>query len=496
MNRREFLQTTAATAAATTLQLSEAAAATPARRPNILYIFSDQHRAVSMPGEPYSQAIAPNLDTFRRANFSMENCISNYPLCTPYRGILMSGRWPQQTGLVANGVRLNPAEQTLGTTFQKAGYKTGYVGKWHLAGEPEGFIPAGPDRLGFQDWHVWDLTNNHYHSHTYDPVTGAKIQPEGWNCTLMTDQAVQLLGTQPKDRPWLLMVSWNPPHPPFNPPAEDANRFPPGGLRFRPNVHLALPGQPVNGPAHPLASDDALRQAEQGYYGGITGVDLEFARLLDALDQSGQADNTIVIYTSDHGEMMGSHGRMAKQVPFEESCRVPFYIRYPGVTAKGGTSDALFASIDIYPTLCGLAGIPIPGGRGGRDLSGLFRGSAKAGRTNEVVFLMNVVPHLSASRSDGDNPDGEDVRGTELLVSQPTYRGVRTATHTYAVMETGRWCLYDNVQDPYQMRNLVADAALQPLMTELDAKIAAWLRATGDTFPLSAAVTKTANFPV
>ena len=340
---------------------------------------------------------------------------------------------------------------------------------------------------------MWNNTNAHYKSWTYDQDSGEKIQPKGWNCTLMTDEAIAFLEKQPANRPWFLMVSWNPPHPPFNPPAEDAGRYPIDGLKFRPNVRLAAAGQPVKGPARFLASQDGLREAEQGYYGGITGVDLEFARLLGALKESGQAENTIVIYTSDHGEMMGSQGRMAKQVPFEESCRVPFYVRIPG--QKSGKSSVLFAAIDIYPTLCGLTAIPVPPGRGGRDLSGVMLGQALRA-TPTLVFLMNQVPaqHVSGI----EEPEGEsteDGKGTLMLVNQPSYRGVRTLTHTYAVMETGRWCLYDNVKDPYQMQNLVNESGQQELMKELDAEILGWLRSMNDPFPYVPALSRTSTFP-
>lgn len=127
-------------------------------------------------------------------------------------------------------------------------------------------------------------------------------------------------------------------------------------LKFQPNVHTQPAGPDTIGTAHYLESEEGIRKAMQGYYGAITGVDEQFGRLLKALEENGQAEDTIVIYTSDHGDMMGSHGRIAKQVPFEESVRVPFMVRYPGVTKKGGASDALFSAVDIYPTLCGLAG--------------------------------------------------------------------------------------------------------------------------------------------
>jgi arylsulfatase A-like enzyme len=492
MDRRNFVKSGAAATLAATLDL-HAQPKAPARRPNILYVFGDQHRAQSLPGEAYSPAVAPALEAFRKQNFSMDRCVSNYPLCTPYRGILMSGRWPSQSGLIFNNVPLSPREVTVTDTFQKAGYHTGYVGKWHLAGHGEdpGFIPKGPRRMGIEDWQVWDATNLHYKSWTYNQETGEKILPPGWQPIPMTDEAVKFVQDQKdvKDKPWILFLSWNPPHPPYNPPPEDANLYPADKLKFRPNVMLRPNEQDTSGTQQFLISDDKLRTAIQGYYGAITGIDKEFARLLKVLDDTGQAENTIVIYTSDHGEMMGSHGRMQKQVPFEESCRVPFMIRYPGVTPKAGKSDALFAAVDIYPTLCGLAGIPVPAHCVGRDHSPILRGETM--QESDMVFLLNQVE----AETPGAQHPGE-AGGNQPWVNQPSYRGVRTKTHTYAVAMTGRWLLFDNEKDPYQLKNLVSDPAQKPLMDKLDAAIMDWMKKAGDdVFPFKDSLKRVSNFP-
>ena len=513
MNRREFVKSSAAATLAAGLAVQAQAKSKAKRKvekPNVLYVFSDQHRAASLPGEPFNQAAAPNLDAFRHQNFSMDKCISNYPLCSPYRGILMSGRWPSQSGVIYNNVTLSMEEGALGETFQKNGYHTGYIGKWHLAGHGEspGFIPPGPKRLGFEDWHAWDATNEHYHSWTYNQQTGEKIFPEGWQPTRMTDEAVQFLQQQPKDgKPWFLVLSWNPPHPPYNPPPDELAKYPVDTLKLRPNVVTRPHEKDTKGTQRFLVSDAALETAMQGYYGAITGIDLEFARLLKTLDDTGHADDTIVIYTSDHGEMMGSHGRMQKQAPFEESCRVPFLVRYPGVTPKGSKSDALFAAIDKYPTLCGLAGIPVPEHCVGRDLSALMRG--ESAKESEMVFLMNQVEGDAGGPDAGNGeaassmpsnqpkaggrPEGRG--GHQEFVNQPSYRGVRTKTHTYAVALTGRWVLYDNVADPYQLKNLIGDPTQKPLMEMLDAAIMEWIKSAGDNFPYQESLTKTSDFP-
>lgn len=443
----------------------------------MLYVFSDQHRALSLPGEAFNQAMAPTFDRFRHQNLSMDACISNYPLCVPHRAMLLSGLYSPQSHIVHNAQTLEPIVPGLGETFHNAGYHTGYVGKWHLYQGENKFVPKGPYRFGFEDWHAWANTNKHYDGITFDQETGERVTVPGYQPTRMTDQALEFINKQKgAEKPWLLVLSWNPPHPPFDPPPQERNKYDLGTLKLRPNVRFPTAADKITNPYPQLESLETLRSAEQGYYGGISAVDKEFARLLRALDDNGMADNTIVIYTSDHGEMMGSHGHMAKQMPHEESCRVPFLIHLPGMKS-GHNSDALFASIDIYPTLCGLAGIAVPKHCSGRDFSPLMRGEGKFPYP-EMVFLMN-----------------EQGPATRQEVNVQTYRGVRTHTHTYAVQLDGRWCLYDNVADPYQMKNLVRDPASKALIEKLDAALIEWSKSTGDSFPYEKVLGSYSSYP-
>ena len=478
MDRREFVKNAAAASAVVSLPFSAAASQkSSGKRPNVLYVFSDQHRAVSLPGEAFNEAMAPALAGFRRENLSMDSCISNYPLCAPHRAILVSGLYSPQSQLVHNGQTLEPTIPGLGNAFQNAGYQTGYVGKWHLYHGENVFVPKGPYRFGFEDWHVWANTNKHYNGICFDPETGERITMPGYQPVRMTDQAIDFLNKQKgAEKPWLLVVSWNPPHPPYDPPAEERDEYNPTTLKFRPNVRLSKPEDKLLRPYKQLESFETLRAAEQGYYGAITAIDQQFARLLKTLDDNGMADDTIVVYSSDHGDMMGSHGHMAKQMPQEESCRVPFFVRVPG--AKGGrTSDELFASVDIYPTLCGLAGVPIPKHCSGKDYSSLMRGHSDF-KAPEMVFLMNDI-----------GPDNRQE------VDVPTYRGLRTRTHTYAVQLDGRWVLFDNNADPYQMKNLVKEPANKALMEKFDTALIAWSKSMNDSFPYEKVLGSYSSYP-
>src|ERR1700733_7896641 len=258
----------------------------------------------------------------------------------------------------------------------------------------------------------------------------------------------------------MMIVSWHPPHFPVDDaPEEDESYFADKKIALRPNVDTS------HSDHGPVQSTQAITKFHQGYYAHIRAIDREFGRLLKALDETGQADNTIVVFTSDHGEMAGSHGRMYKQVPFEESARVPFFVRYPGFTPSRKSSNALFASIDLYRTVCGLAGVAVAPHIKGKDFSATLLG--KSTPESEVVFLMNHDPVPQAEAQNGAKPAGAQNEGADPDgggYHPPDFRGVRSKTHTYAVARDGRWILFDNVKDPYQQHNLIDDPAQKSLV--------------------------------
>jgi arylsulfatase A-like enzyme len=427
-------------------------------RPNLLLVFSDEHRACSLPGEPYSEVGAPYLQRLAREGISFRNCISNYPLCSPYRAMLLSGRWPLQTGVVDNAIGLRNDEFSLGEAFRQAGYRTGYIGKWHLSPDHRDreFIPAGPARHGFEDWQVWSTTNKpHFdRAFTFDPETRERIRPLGYSATLMTDAALDFIGAH-VGAPWMLVLSWGPPHAPFeDAPPETLRLYDPDALQFRPNVPSRVPPD--------------IRRYLRGYYAHISALDAELGRLLRKLDETGQSTDTVLVYTSDHGSMLGSHGFNGKRLPFEEACRVPFLLRYPKEVPANRDSDVLLSAIDLFPSLCGLAGVPVPAHCEGSDFSAAMRGRAATPGPQSSLLM-----HVAKANAEGSR-------------SAPLFRGVRTDRFTYAVADDGRWCLYDNRDDPYQLRNLIGDTAHAKTADDLDELLARWLKQARDPFPLDA----------
>jgi len=199
------------------------------RRPNVIYAFSDEHRWQSMSFTEMPQVKTPNMAALAGQGINFTNCISNYPVCSPHRAMLMTGRWPCQQHVVDNNIQLESKTMTIGKAFRSAGYATGYIGKWHLGG-----VRAEP--YGFDTSLIWTGEGQHWNHGEYHPAEGPAVQPKGYNATLMTDQAVDFI-TAHKSTPFFLMLSWHPPHSNFlDAPEEIKALYPEGSLPWRPNV--------------------------------------------------------------------------------------------------------------------------------------------------------------------------------------------------------------------------------------------------------------------
>ena len=300
-------------------------------RPNVLFVFSDQHRFCAMPSVDGCEVLAPNLKRLQRAGTTFVNCYSNYPVCAPARGMLFSGRWPSDTGVVNNLSELKPSSSLLGQVFARGGYETCFIGKWHLHGGPpetvdgnDRYIPPGPGRHGFERMSVWTETNRHWDSLRYDEGSGAAVRTSGYNATLMTDEALAFLRRRDQNRPFFLFLSLNPPHPPL----DDA---PPGfldlysgrPLAVRMNVPEVLASGERLAPAGAHRNGVTMTLQEQlgQYYAHISAVDAEVGRLIGVLEELDERGNTLIVYSSDHGDMLGSHGLLRKGMYFTRNPR-------------------------------------------------------------------------------------------------------------------------------------------------------------------------------
>ena len=429
------------------------------RRPNIVYLFSDEHRYQSMSFTEFPAVQTPNMARMARDGTAFRQAVSNNPLCVPHRCMLLSGQWSHRTGAVENQGGLAPWDRTLGHIFREAGYVTGYTGKWHAGGYPE--------EAGF-DWHMnWDNTNNHWDS-SWRALhgDGKRVPCDTYNATRMTDQALDFLDSQAGGgRPLFLMVAWNPPHAIFTDPPEEKKDLYPDAERL---------------PWRENADEEGKAkwwENYQGYHAHITAIDEEIGRIREKLKQLGVLGDTLFIYTSDHGSMMNSHGLSNKRYPHEESCRVPFLITGPGIPA-GQVCEELFGSIDIFPTLCGLAGIEPPGFCDGKDFSPNMRGLRAGVQDPETQLLMHACRNRGVASRPGEVPTRQEI----LAHHTPFFRGVRGKRYTYAVDGEGGWALWDNIEDPLQLHNRIRDPDLEPVRGELHRQLEGWLERAEDPF--------------
>ena len=425
----------------------------PDSRPNIIYVFPDQFRVSSLAfwdSPEYAGAVnwkadpvhTPNLDGFADESIVLNSAVSTCPLSSPHRGMLLTGMYPERNGVTLNCMALRP-ESTLdpdavciSDVLDKAGYCCGYIGKLH-AETPMKNDPANPGhyvsdrnpewdaytpperRHGFRYWYSYGTFDVHKDPHYWD-TEGVRHDPKEYSVKHETDKAIEFLrnanGERDADKPFFLMLAYNPPHSPYECTddcmEEDYNLYRDMTYRelyVRPNADTTLTKAP----------------SARYYFANVTGVDREFGRLLAELETLGLEDNTIVVFTSDHGETMCSQGTPdPKNSIYTESYCVPFMIRYPD-RIRHRVDSTMLCSVDIMPTLLGLAGLEE--------------------RIPDSVDIRNL---------DGEKDADGIVHGIF-----PEARGVRTDRYTMeiAIDRTGklkRVLLFDDWNDPYQMENI------------------------------------------
>ncbi len=442
------------------------------KRPNILLLFPDQMRAEAMGCMGNPDVKTPNLDRMAKEGMLFRRTYANTPVCCPARAILLTGTYPHVNGMVANDLRLRESEVTIAEILRDAGYRTGFIGKWHLDGGPRlpGYIPPGPRRQGFDYWAAYECSHTHftpyYFRDTPDVIMVQKFEPEA-----SADFAVEFLKNLPKDKPFFLTLQLGPPHDPYGAPTEYTKQYDPEKLTMRKNWQpdsekskggpaippkLRYPGLPEN-PYAPAGGKDEVA----AYYAAITAIDDQVGRILKTLKENGQDENTIILFTSDHGDMLGSHGLRRKRKPYQESAGVPGIMRWPAKIPAGKVVDTLYSHVDMPVTLLSLAGLSVPKNMQGSDLSHVALGHTTKGP--DAVFQQIFVPF---------RPD---------QIEKP-WRGIITDRYTYARYQDGAWLLFDNQQDPWQMTNLATDAKSASLIKSLDQKLSAMMKKQGDAW--------------
>jgi arylsulfatase A-like enzyme len=426
------------------------AADRPEAKPNVVIVLADQWRAQATGFAGDRNARTPRLDRLATAGVVLSTAVSTCPVCSPYRASLLTGRYPINHGVFVNDVHLGTEAVSLAQAFARSGYATGYIGKWHLDGHGRSsFIP--PDRRqGFEFWRANECSHDYLHS-PYYADTNEKRYWEGYDAIAQTEAAKQYILSH-RQQLFLLVVAWGPPHNPYDTaPKAFRDMFQPEHLELRPNV--------------PSKVQAATRRDLAGYYAHIAALDTCVGHIVDTLQECQLAQNTVLIVTADHGDMLGSHAEVRKQRPWDESILVPLVVCWPQGLGQGGRRlSAPLGTPDIMPTLLGLCGIKAPDTVDGDDRSAWLRG--REPDTNRAALICCVSPFGEWTRNRG---------GRE-------YRGLRTNRYTYVRSLAGPWLLYDNQQDPYQQDNLIGHPQFAAIQADLDRKLTQELKRHQDDF--------------
>jgi arylsulfatase A-like enzyme len=445
----------------------------PQRRPNVLWIFGDQHRAQATSYRRDPNVFTPNIDNLVREGTSFDCAVAGAPWCTPFRGALLSGLYPHQSGVIGNGHALSPSIPTIANAYNDAGYHTAYVGKWHVDGtnDRDHYVP--PDRRGgFHYWMGNDAANNQHEHYVFGTESEEPVRLDGYETDALSDLLLNHLrahvGGAEDYQPFFAALSVQPPHgPTVTPtnPSYGARHRHPGEIELRRNV-----------PVTPWIEAQA-RFALSGYYGAIENLDFNVGRIRQALIDLGIDRDTYVVFFSDHGDMMGSHGQFGKSAPWEESIRIPFVVQRGGgaYNMRVGRSDAVMNHVDIAPTSLGLCGIAAPAAMAGHDYSAHclsvdapeYVGPPRPELEPQSAFLQQIPPKRMSH-----------------TVNTP-WRGVATRDGWKYVCTPGNdWQLFNVAEDPFEQANYIFDEAYRPQRERCHQLLAEWIAATGDDFTL------------
>jgi len=413
-----------------------------ARRPNVIFILSDDHRWDAMgvvqreQGEKgrFPWLKTPSMDRLSAEGVRFTNAFDVLSLCSPSRAALLTGQYNHTNGITTNGMPLSESAVTHASLLREAGYTTGYFGKWHM-GRQSGKRPGFDRSVSF-------VGQGHYIDCELE-VDGKATPTKGWVDDVSTDFAISWM-KEVKADPFLLVLGFKSPHSPRggdNLPDRLRHLYKDEKSRRVPNLGVAPVWQTSAPPGAGMPRGGLVdAEVHRDYMRHVTGVDQNIGRLLDAIDELGLRDDTVVIYSSDNGYYLGEHCSGDKRSAYEESLRIPLLVRYPKLYPAATTVDKMVLNIDLAPTLLDFAGVPKPG-----SMQGMSWKSVAAGKGDESwreSFLFQYYKELGGV---------------------PTLYGMRTESHKL-VLYPGKpeWTeVYDLAQDPYEIRNLAGDPELR-----------------------------------
>jgi arylsulfatase A-like enzyme len=498
VTRRSFLRTTALGSAA--LALAPQIRSQPARlsrKPNLLIFLPDQQRADTLACYGARHAFAPNLDKLASQSFVFEQAYITQPICTASRSSLFTGTWPHTNGCTHNDIRLDSRFRCWPELIADGDYRTGYMGKWHLGDEQfaqHGFhewisimdgwraaFTSDRDPNAISDYSKFLYEKGLSPRDRSEPYFGrryaSRLPFEFSKPMFLELKTCDFLDRHARD-PFVLVVAFLEPHPPYNGPLNNAHPLD--------QIELDATSAQVSGDDMPLryrlrqkhdarsfgTTPERYRKVKQRYLGLVTEVDRSIGAILTKLEQLRLADNTIVIHSSDHGDMMGAHRLFGKEVLFQEAVRVPYLVRMPDQARSVSVAQAV-SHIDFGPTILDLLGQPPAQEFAGRSRAPLLRGEAM---TPETVFLQ-----WAPKPTDPKQPD-------ELLKKPEYFRAVNESSRAAIVPHGLKLCLRDGDKnefynlraDPREEHNLFEDRKHRDVIARLAGEIHRWQESVAD----------------
>ena len=451
------------------------------KRPNVLFIMADQMRwdVLSCAGHPICRT--PVLDALAARGVRFANFYTAAPTCTPARYSIFSGRHVHVHNGWSNGWPTQDGEIFLPSILKHYGYATAIAGKLHFAPKEEAF--------GFDDFRSYRAEGptpergyDAYMTRKYGAYTRNRIEPgtgglgvgrfadppEDYDTSWITSQTLEALdGLERSGKPWFLFASYHDPHSPFVEPEPYFSMYPRDSIPLRPIPpearRLRRDARGTQERAHVIDDPAVVQAITAVYYGSTTHVDHDIGILLAALEARGLADNTLVIFLSDHGDMLGDRGRMNKQVMYEGAAHVPLVMHVPKsiqpALTPGRVVDEIAGQVDILPTVLELCGLPVPQGVQGKSLAPLCAGNT-AGWPNEAFAAVRAAPFVRQEAY---------MVGKKRMLRTPEYKLI-----DYGADFRTQWELFDMAEDPGETRNLAGEPAHGSVLRALAARLDEW----------------------
>ena len=452
MNRRSFLKTSGLSSVSLALAglVSNIAVATRRKKelPNLLIIHTDQlsswaisayaGRLTSTPNYDKILVETPNIDSIAKQGAILYNFFTNSAVCTPSRGCLVSGRYPHAHGAYRNNLEINRDEMTIARILQKNGYETGYAGKWHLDGGPKPGWVKSDRSMGFADCRFM-FNRGHWKKIVEQSQGNPKVSPykvigdsETYTTDWLAGKTVEFIEMS-RTRPFFYMVSFPDPHTPFTVREPYMSMYDPEEMTV-PNTfdELSAGGK----------GRDTLKVKKARYCGLVKCIDDNVGRILTSLRKKSILYDTIIVFTTDHGEYMGEHGLYGKNQWYRTAYQLPFLVRWPEKIRAGTVVEQFVTNVDVQQTLLGLMGIEPSGREQGRDASPLLRGE-------KIEWKDEAMIHHSSLES----------------------AGIFTPKYELVLKANGRHMLFDRINDPEQTKNHSDDHEYRDIMRELVGRV-------------------------